>query len=256
MIGVISWMNFQNFLSNDEKWNKKLLQLREYFIANDKYPPRSSTDPDVKSLGEWRKIQQQNYKHEKKYMIVGAPIRDTWGDFIAEFPELFLSNDEKWNEKLLQLKEYVIVNDKFPSQTNSDPDVKSLGEWRNDQQQNYNKERYGMIVGAANRGVWSDFMDEYDHAAWKSRLAEVEKYFIANNKSPSRSDNNPDFQLLGRWLNTQQQQFKNEKQIMKNIIIRDIWINFKNKHEKYFPSNHRKSELEPQHDESEILTTQ
>jgi hypothetical protein len=76
---------------------------------------------------------------------------------------------------------------------------------------------------------------------------------------PNTRDADPDIKVLGKWLSTQQHHFKNEKCIMKNVMIRNIWINFKNKHEKYFPSNHKKSKLEPQHDEfdeSEILSSQ
>jgi hypothetical protein len=122
-----------------------------------------------------------------------------------------------------------------------------------------------MKIGAAIRDTFSDFMAKYevyflyDIPKWKSTLAEVENYIIANDKLPSRSSNDPLIKSLGEWLKQIQQNYKNEKKIMKNDMIRDIWINFKNKHEKYFPSNHKKSKLEPQHnesDESELLSSQ
>jgi lipopolysaccharide/colanic/teichoic acid biosynthesis glycosyltransferase len=144
-----------------KEWGERFNELREYVNVNKEFPSRSSTDPDVKSLGEWRNHQQQNYKNEKKSMKIGAAMREAWSDFMDEFPELFLSNDEKWNKKLLQLREYLTANDKFPSEESTDPDVKSLGEWRSTQQYNYKNEKKNMIVGAVIRDDWGDFMDEF-----------------------------------------------------------------------------------------------
>jgi hypothetical protein len=116
-----------------------------------------------------------------------------------------------------------------------------------------------MKIGAAIRDIWSDFMNEFNHLKWKADLAEVVEYIIANKKLPSQYDKDPNIKVLGKWLSTQQQNYKNEKKIMKNVIIRDIWIIFKIKNEKYFPSNYKKSKLKPQHnksDTSEILSSQ
>jgi hypothetical protein len=172
---------------------------------------------------------------------------------------------KKWGERLLESEEYIHLNEKFPTRTSTDPCVRSLGHWINRQQHNHNSGEHNMKIGAAIRGTLSDFTAKYevyflyDVPKWKSTLAEVVNYIIANNKLPSQRDADPDIKVLGRWISTQRQQFKNEKYIMKNVMIRNIWINFKNKHEKYFPSNHKKSKLKPQHDEfdeSETLSSQ
>jgi DNA-directed RNA polymerase subunit H (RpoH/RPB5) len=225
-----------------KEWRERFNDLRKFVIENKILPSSESSDPYVKSLGKWRKDQQWNYKYEIRNMKIGAVLRDTWSDFMAEFPELHLSGDEKWEKRLLELRKYVIANKKLPSSKSSDPYVKSLGEWRNTQQHNCNNEKYNMIVGAAIRDAWSDLVDEFPKLflsgdeKWKYTLAEAEKYIIANNELPSLSNDDPDIKFLGRWLNTQQQNYKNEKQIMKNIPIRDIWISFIKKYEKHFIS--------------------
>ena len=60
-----------------------------------------------------------------------------------------------------------------------------------------------------------------------------------NNKRPSDSDKNSDIKQLGSWINTQQQNYKNKKQIMSNEEIYNKWTEFINdkKYISYFQSN-------------------
>jgi len=49
-----------------------------------------------------------------------------------------------------------------------------------------------------------------------NNLKLLEEYIIENNKKPSKIDKNKDIKVLGSWLSTQQKNYKNNENIMKN----------------------------------------
>jgi type I site-specific restriction endonuclease len=218
------------FLSNDEKWKSRLAEVENYIKANNKLPPRSDNDPDIKSLSSWLNNQQRHYRNEEKIMK-NAMIRDLWREFIDEYEEFFLSYDEKWKSRLAEVENHIKANNKLPFRSDNDPDIKSLGEWLHTQQQSYKYEE-NIMKNAMIRDIWREFIDKYEvfflsnDEKWESRLAEVESYVKANNKLPPRNDNDPDIKSLGEWLYTQQRSYKHEENIMKNAMIRDIWREF------------------------------
>jgi len=67
---------------------------------------------------------------------------------------------------------------------------------------------------------------------WNYKLKLVEKYIIENNKTPSKVDKNKENKQLGMWLDHQKQNYKNNKNIMKDENIRKQWETFIDKYKK------------------------
>ena len=72
---------------------------------------------------------------------------------------------------------------------------------------------------------------------WNYKLKLVEKYIIENNKTPSQHDKNKEIKQLGKWLDTQKQNYKKNEKIMKDETIRNQWETFINKYKEYFLDN-------------------
>jgi hypothetical protein len=94
---------------------------------------------------------------------------------------------------------------------------------------------------------WKEFIehDKYkqyflsNEQKWKNNLDNVILYIDNNNKRPSSENKNINIKYLGRWLEHQQKNYVQKKEIMKNNEIYTIWINFinNNKYKKYFMTN-------------------
>jgi len=155
---------------------------------------------------------------------------------IKEFKQL------NWNDKLKLVEEYIIENNKRPSCTDKNKDIKVLGTWLSNQQKNY-KNNEQIMKDENIRKKWTDFIDKYKEyflsntELWLNNLKLVEEYIIENNKRPSTIDKNKDIKVLGYWLSTQQQNYKNNEQIMKDENIRKLWVEFIDKYKEYFISN-------------------
>ena len=69
---------------------------------------------------------------------------------------------------------------------------------------------------------------------WMKRLEEVKKYIDENYKRPSKKSKDT---KLGQWLSTQQQNYKQSKNIMKIPEIHKEYTDFLEKYKEYFLDN-------------------
>lgn len=89
------------------------------------------------------------------------------------------------------------------------------------------------------KNKWLIFLEEYhdyflnNYEKWYNNLNKLEEYIIEKNKLPNRTiDKNITF--LRRWYDTNQKNFKNNLNIMKNKNIRKDWDIFINKYNNIF----------------------
>jgi superfamily II DNA or RNA helicase len=141
---------------------------------------------------------------------------------IKEFKQI------SWNEKLKMVEEYIITNNKKPSQT--DNNVKQLGWWISNQIKNYtnNKE----IMSNPNiRLEWKNFTEKYkqyflnDDEAWNNKLEELENFIINKNKKPSVYIDEE--KTLANFMYSQESLYKLNKI---DESRKNIWKNFSNKY--------------------------
>jgi hypothetical protein len=90
---------------------------------------------------------------------------------------------------------------------------------------------------------WVEFIEKYNeyflsnNEIWFNILKQVEDYIIKNNKRPSHHDKDIEIKKLGNWICSQQTNYSKNKNIMKDELIREHWIDFTIKYKQYFLSN-------------------
>ena len=168
------------FSSNEESWYNNLNKVKEYIDENKKRPSKYDKDKEIKRLGDWICNQQKNYKNKKDIMKEDK-IYTEWTNFRNEYEEYqgyqgyFLSNEESWYNNLNKIKEYIDNNKKRPSKHDKDKEIKQLGCWIGNQQNNYKKREHNMKDNKI-YNEWNNFTNEY------------KEYLDNNKKRPSKKN--------------------------------------------------------------------
>ncbi len=228
-------------------WSEKLEEVKKYIDENNKRPSTTSKEPKIKTLGNWISEQQKNYKSKTANMR-DLIIYDTWTEFINHnnYKEYFLDNNTFWLNTLEKIKKYIDENNKRPSITSKDHKITTLGRWLLTQQKQYKSKSYVMSDYTI-YDTWVDFINhdnykEYfldNNTVWLNTLEEIKKYINENNKRPSSTSKDHKITTLGRWLSTQQKNYKSNSYVMKDSTIYDTWTNFINHdmYKEYFLDN-------------------
>jgi superfamily II DNA or RNA helicase len=232
-----SWTQFleeykEYFLTDDELWLQKLEALKEFVNDNKKKPSEDSKILSVKTFGRWLSNQNTNYKNNK----MDANRSSLWVEFLEEYKEYFLTDDEIWLQKLEALKEF--INDKKirPSQHTADINENSIASWVGTQQRTYNNNK----MDANRLTLWILFLEEHkkyfltDDEKWLQNLKEVKTFMDAKKKRPSTSSKNIEEELLGTWLTNQITNYKNKLQRMNDEKYYKLFQTFLEEHKKYF----------------------
>eukprot|EP00965_Chrysotila_dentata_P106168 3506471-Pleurochrysis_carterae.AAC.1 len=69
---------------------------------------------------------------------------------------------------------------------------------------------------------------------WRMRLQAVIAFIDLRKKRPSNSSKDADEKRLASWINTQQQNYAKNANIMKDVAIREEWTRFVNAHSELF----------------------
>jgi superfamily II DNA or RNA helicase len=147
------------FLSNDELWQSNLDKVKAYINTYNKRPSITDKNTDIKILCKWLSHQQTNYKNNIDIMKEPT-IKTKWEEFITEYKEYFLSNDELWQSNLDKVKAYINTYNKRPLTTDKNTDIKFLGHWLSTQQKNYKNNEYIMKEPKI-RTKWEEFITKY-----------------------------------------------------------------------------------------------
>jgi hypothetical protein len=101
-------------------------------------------------------------------------IKKLWKDFINEekYKQYFLSNNELWFNNLKQCEDYIMKNNKRPSNSDIDIKIKQLAKWITHQQENYLNNEY-IMKDKNIKKYWENFIND----------TKYKKYFkTVNNK--------------------------------------------------------------------------
>ena len=148
-----------------------------------------------------------------------------------------------FNISLNQVKDYIDKNNRRPSSTDKNKNIKQLGQWVCHQQKNYQKKVH-IMSNPTIYDQWTEFTtsDKYKEYfllpedQWTNSLNQVKDYIDKNNKRPSQHDKNKDIKQLGQWIGNQQKNYKKKKKSMSNPTIYDQWTEFttSDKYKEYF----------------------
>jgi hypothetical protein len=224
------------FQSNEEIWYIKLSNIINYIEINKKIPSEND-----KSLRDWIRAQNHNYI-KKEGIMKQDHIYYKYKEFMDKYKKYFLSNEEIWLNKLNKVIDYIKVNNKSPSPTDKNNDIKILGRWISMQHQNY-KKKIHIMTNKIIYNEWSTFIDIYKEyiqsyeEVWLSNLNKVIEYIKINKKLPPIGNKNKDIHALGAWISQQINNHKKRIYIMKQEHIYNKWIEFINMHMEYFLAN-------------------
>ena len=222
-------------------WMNKLEEVKKYIDDNEKRPLKRNKNKEIKTLGIWLSTQRTNYKN-KKNIMKDKNIIKIYEDFIKKYKNYFQSNEEIWLNNLKLVEDYIVQNNKSPSQIAKNKYIGILGRWLSTQKINYkNKEKIMKDTDIVKK--YEEFIEKYkeyfqsNKESWLIQLKQVEDYIIQNNKTPSAKHKNKEIKTLGKWLSHQQTNYKNKEHIMKDTNIIKIYEEFIEKYKTYFQSN-------------------
>ena len=222
----------QYFLSNEELWTSKLDELKSFIDLTERKP--SLIKETEKVLYSWMNTQLKNRKIEKQIML-NTDIRNTWDNFIKNYKQYFLSNEELWNNNLIELKTFIDLNERRPNKKKKTE--KTLGSWLCTQLGNRKAEK-DIMHNEDIRGSWDSFIKNYkqyflsNEELWINRLTELKTFIDLNELRPSEGKETEE--VLGIWLNCQLENRKKEKNNMFNKDIKNTWDSFIKDYNQYF----------------------
>lgn len=209
-------------LTFQELWLKRLKDLKE-FIDKHKEKPKKETN---EILLNWMNLQNGFYKNNifiKDYKNI------EWKNFLEEYAEFFISNEENWlmnfNEFKKKYKEEKINQNK----------------WFSTQKQNY-KNKIGFYENDKLKTLFEEFMNEFPelflskNENWINNFNKVKGYIIEHKQRPPRTSTDKDIAYLGQWLQNQIIAFKKDDKMMKDDEIRKIFDYFLNEYADLFLS--------------------
>jgi superfamily II DNA or RNA helicase len=250
------WLKFINdpkynnyFLDKKIEWKNNLNKVKKYIDENKKRPSYHDKNKDIKRLGAWLGTQLTNTKNERLQIMKEYDIYNEWLKFINDpkYKKYFvIDNKQEWKNTLNEVKKYIDMNNKRPSVTDKNKDIKRLGAWLGTQIANTKNERKDIMKQDEIFNEWKFFISDPKYKKyfdidnkieWRNTLNEIKKYIDENNKRPSSIDKNKDIKSLGQWLSQQLNNTKNERlHIMKEDEIFNEWKLFISdpKYKKYF----------------------
>jgi hypothetical protein len=222
-------------------WHDRLALVETYIRENGKRPSQTDKNDKIKQLGSWLRNQQTNYTN-KNWIMKDDTVRAKYESFRAKYPQLFMTNEESWRLNLRSVETYIRENGKRPSKEDKNEEIKQMGYWLSTQQTYYNNKKYSMKDETI-RAEYESFRSKYpqlfmtNEAEWRLSLRSVETYIRENGKRPSQTDKNDEIKQNGRWLSTQQKNYTNKKNIMKDETIRAEYETFRAKYPQLFMTN-------------------
>lgn len=219
--------------SSLERWMERLEEVKKYIDENEKRPGLN----DNKKLNYWIQDQIKYYKKDK-CIIKNIKFKKIWEEFITseKYKKYFLSDEEKWNNIFIEVKNYIDDNNKKPTPNNANENIKFLGRWVHTQENNF-KQKINIIKNnEVIKKIWEDFInnEKYNcyflsyNNVWKNKLNIVKQYIYINKKRPVEISDDSNEKILGGWINTQITNASKRKNSMKNEEIYNLWIDFVN----------------------------
>jgi len=235
------------FINDEENWYINFQKLKDFINENKRRPTKESKDNVEKKIGNWISIQNTNYKIKKDGMKSQERC-DVWKQFLEEYNEYVISDEEKWDDYFQKLKDYINENKRRPSGRSNDTVEKILGNWLNNQNQNYKNK--GRCMKSQDRyDVWRHFLEEYneyfisDEEKWDDYFQKLKFYIDENKKRPSSKSKNDDEKFLGNWLTHQNRIYKNKEFCIKSHEMYDLWTQFIEDYKKYLLNDKEKWEF-------------
>ena len=228
------------FMTEQEKWKDNLQKVKEFIIENKKRPNSKAKDKEENIMGKWLSNQNNmNYKNKEGTVWNYPECKKLWEEFINDelFKEYFITYQEIWKEYLQKVKEFIIKNNRRPTSVAKCAKEKILGCWLNQQNIKYKKKEGTVCKEPECKKLWEEFKNNHCfkelimtyEEIWKDKLQQVKQFIIENNKRPSEGAKDEEENIIGKWLNHQNMNYKNkEGTFCKEPECKALWEDFIN----------------------------
>jgi uncharacterized protein (DUF736 family) len=227
----------------DEQWHLTHKKVCDYMDdeENNKAPSQHDEKPEIRKLANWVSQQKQNYAKNAQIMSRNPEIRTKWEATLEKYKHyLCIDLDEQWHLTHQKVCEYMDdeENNKAPSTTDEKPEIRKLANWVYTQKQNYAKNVW-IMKNPEIRSKWEETLEKYKEylcdadEQWHLTHEKVCKYMDDEEKAPSATDEKPEIRKLGRWVQTQKQNYAKKTHIMSNPEIRSKWEATLEKYKEY-----------------------
>ena len=220
--------SFGKFLNEDEIWEKRLEDLKEFIDRELRVPKRTKNNFYEKQIAQWFYYNNKNFNNGK----LKDKKLNLWEEFIEKYKDFILNIqniEEKWCTMFERLKEFVIKNNKFPSKRKEEPFEKKIGYWYSNLIKNYNK-RIKSMKNPEKYNIIKKFLEEYKHLIKNNEEVWFSNYndFLTFNKNfgrlPIRGNKKDLFEnKLSQWYQDQMDNYNNNKNSMSNEKIYKTW---------------------------------
>ena len=142
-----------------------------------------------------------------------------------------VANEEEWRSKLEEVKAYIDVHHKAPSNRDKNSAILQLAHWIGTQKKSY-ASTTSIMKNEAIRAEWKATIDDPRYApylvidkeeVWRKNLAAVKAYIDEHKKAPSSSDKNNAIKSLGKWVSHQKTNYDKRVDSMTNDAILAEW---------------------------------
>jgi len=120
---------------NNDIWEKRLNELREFKIVNKRHPSESSDNEEEKRLAQWFRAQVLSY--EKGSLSLDRVCKLDELDKLDIFQQV-------WQMKLNEFMKFVSVNGRYPSNHSKDKEERILAIWVSNQRQKVKKGKISL----------------------------------------------------------------------------------------------------------------
>lgn len=235
------WTDFleeynEHFTYGITKWYIMFEELKKFIDENKKLPSHGSAKLLDRTIGYWLKTNKTNYASNSGFMK-NKDIYKKWTEFLENYKEYFISNHDIWFTQLIELKNFINLYKKTPSNGSKNKVEKKIGSW-------YTKNRIDFKNNLINDKIksehWLAFINDYKdyikdwENTWYENFKQLKQFINENNKRPSKKSENLSEKMLGSWSTTQCKNYKQKKEGMNDETRYNIWTKFLEEYKEYF----------------------
>ena len=237
------WSELRNkypkkFTTIEEDWDANFKQLEDFIKLEGKLPLRIRSKNEKKKRknitedsldGKWFHYQNKNYK-QKKDMFKRSEYCKKFEEFMQRYPNLFITNETKWFDKLNYIKTYIIENRELPKL-----------DWLN-VQSSLSKKRIKIFKNDTIFNDWNKFITENkeyflnDEDIWNNKYNLLISFIEKKERLPIKFKDDPELGLLSKWIYDQNRFYilAPKNGVMSNIKYKIIWKTFIDKYHHLF----------------------
>lgn len=205
-----------NFLINVkefvvDKFDEMLIITGKYFDEQKRGLSRKGDE--FKKISNW--IHDQKKRIKRNFMSVNEKVK--WDAFVLKYRKYLRNCEEKWLDAYNECDEYITLHNKRPNSKDVDENLCYLGNWIIRQQFNYENNIKLIKSNVIFKEKWKEFIEKHAKhfldviTIWNNTFLELNDFFEKYNRRPEYESNDDDTARLGRWIGTQNRDYKNNE---------------------------------------------